>query len=175
MAEAGRSPRRQKPPARSVVEKLELAEERRLSAERKHMESCGKQASSRKSTSPRWSIGFHTTQVYKTDIHRIPIDITDRRTKEQRLGPGPTHFDPAKPSATPTVVLAGWELTERFPHSRSTRRPLDGYTRTERLEKAHQLWTDAVFCGATAQVLASERRPFCCSGNKRTASSSRAF
>lgn len=129
---------------RTVVDKLELAEQRRLSTAQKHSEACGNQASSLKNTSPKWSIGFHATQVYNTDLHRIPIDHTDRRTMEEHLKPGPGHFEAPPISPTPTSVLAGWEITERFPHSRSAVRSFDGYMRTERLEKAHQLWADAV-------------------------------
>jgi hypothetical protein len=143
LADDERAAQRNKP-GRTVMEKLEGEAEKCLSAEWKHRESCGTQASSRKATSPGWTFGFHSSQVYKTDVARIKIDTTDRRHRETHLKPGPGTFDPAASPASPTTVLAGWELAKRFENNGFATRTLDGYKHTERLEKAHELWADAV-------------------------------
>mmetsp|Transcript_55916 Transcript_55916/g.88666 ORF Transcript_55916/g.88666 Transcript_55916/m.88666 type:complete len:222 (-) Transcript_55916:33-698(-) len=87
---------------------IEGFERRNESCERRHLESCGKQVNSIRSTNPDYSFGIPFRPV-------LPTHANSRFELGEESGPGPQYI--VKLPSSPTKVLKGWGAEERWPEN----------------------------------------------------------
>lgn len=97
-----------KKPIKGIEAMIENFEHRLENCERRHLESCGKQVSSMRLTQPNFSFGVPFRPV-------LPNNANSRFDLGEESGPGP-HYTLTLPSS-PTKVLKGWGVEERWPDS----------------------------------------------------------